>query len=56
MSKPQWIRERTFCSIKGWFGSGKARYKKLARVHVQHLIDTRGRNLYRSPGWGMRCL
>ncbi|XOD67716.1 MAG: transposase [Flavobacteriales bacterium Tduv] len=39
MSKTQWVVERTFGSIKRWFGSGKARYKGLAHVHAQPLIE-----------------
>ncbi|XOD67021.1 MAG: transposase [Flavobacteriales bacterium Tduv] len=34
MSKTRWVVERTFGSIKRWFGSVKARYKGLARVHA----------------------
>ncbi|XOD68169.1 MAG: hypothetical protein ACMUEL_02380 [Flavobacteriales bacterium Tduv] len=30
--------ERTFGSIKRWFGSGKARYKGLVRVQTQPLM------------------
>ncbi|XOD67418.1 MAG: hypothetical protein ACMUEL_05550 [Flavobacteriales bacterium Tduv] len=30
MSKTRWVLERTFGSIKGWFGSGKARYKRIS--------------------------
>ncbi|XOD68043.1 MAG: transposase [Flavobacteriales bacterium Tduv] len=38
MSKKRWVVERTFGSIKRWFGSGKACYKGLARLHAQHLM------------------
>ncbi|XOD68225.1 MAG: transposase [Flavobacteriales bacterium Tduv] len=42
VSKTRWVVERTFGSIKRWFGSGKARYKVLARVHAQHLMGGYG--------------
>ncbi|XOD66689.1 MAG: transposase [Flavobacteriales bacterium Tduv] len=35
--KNESVVERTFGRIKRWFGSGKARYKGLARVHAQLL-------------------
>ncbi|XOD67472.1 MAG: hypothetical protein ACMUEL_05880 [Flavobacteriales bacterium Tduv] len=30
---------RTFGSIKSWFVLRKARYKRLAHVHTQHLME-----------------
>ncbi|XOD67392.1 MAG: transposase [Flavobacteriales bacterium Tduv] len=39
MNTTQWVVERTFSSIKCWFGSGKAHYKRLARVHAQNLME-----------------
>ncbi|XOD67634.1 MAG: transposase [Flavobacteriales bacterium Tduv] len=50
MSKPRWIVERTFGFIKPWFGSGKALYKGLVRVHAQYLMEDIAYNLYRSFG------
>ncbi|XOD66746.1 MAG: hypothetical protein ACMUEL_01480 [Flavobacteriales bacterium Tduv] len=38
-----------------WFGSRKARYKGLARVYAQHLMEDMVHNLYRSPCIIMRC-
>ncbi|XOD68213.1 MAG: transposase [Flavobacteriales bacterium Tduv] len=35
VNKTRWVVERTFGSIKRWFGSGKTRYKGLARVACQ---------------------
>ncbi|XOD67876.1 MAG: transposase [Flavobacteriales bacterium Tduv] len=55
MSKPKWVVKHTFSSIKRWFRSGKARYKGLARVHAQHLMEPMAHNLYRTPGIIMRC-
>ncbi|XOD66852.1 MAG: transposase [Flavobacteriales bacterium Tduv] len=55
MSKTQWVVEHTFVSIKRWFGSGKARYKRLNRVHAQHLMAAMAHNLYHSPGIIMCC-
>ncbi|XOD67369.1 MAG: transposase [Flavobacteriales bacterium Tduv] len=34
VSKTRWVVERTFGSIKRWFGSGKVRYKGLTRVYA----------------------
>ncbi|XOD67955.1 MAG: transposase [Flavobacteriales bacterium Tduv] len=48
MSTPRWVVERIFGSIKRWFGSGKTRYKELARVHAQPLMEAMAHNLYRS--------
>jgi IS5 family transposase len=42
--------ERTFGSMKRWFGAGVARYVGLARTHGQHLIEAIAYNLYRAPG------
>ncbi|XOD68252.1 MAG: hypothetical protein ACMUEL_07310 [Flavobacteriales bacterium Tduv] len=42
--------------MKRWFESGKARYKGLARLHVQHLMEAMAHNLYRSPGIIIRSL
>ncbi|XOD67733.1 MAG: transposase [Flavobacteriales bacterium Tduv] len=55
MSKTRWVVERVFCSVKRWFGSGKARYKGLARVHSQPIMEAMAYNLYRSSGVIMRC-
>lgn len=42
--------ERTFGSIKLWFNSGVARYKGIAKMHTQNLMEAISYNLYRSPG------
>ncbi|XOD67755.1 MAG: transposase [Flavobacteriales bacterium Tduv] len=55
MSKPRWVIKRTFSNIRRWFGSGKDRYKGLARVHAQRLMDAIVYNLYRAPGIIIRC-
>ncbi|XOD66963.1 MAG: transposase [Flavobacteriales bacterium Tduv] len=55
MSKTRWVVEPIFSSIKRWFFSGKARYKGLIHVHVQHLMEAMAHNLYRSPGIIIRC-
>ncbi|XOD67290.1 MAG: transposase [Flavobacteriales bacterium Tduv] len=49
------IVERTFSRIKRWFGSEKVRYKVLAPVHAQPLMEAMAHNLYRAPGIIMRC-
>ncbi|XOD67449.1 MAG: transposase [Flavobacteriales bacterium Tduv] len=48
--------ERFFGSIKRWLGSRKARYKGLARVHAQRIMESIAHNLYRSLVIIMRCL
>jgi IS5 family transposase len=42
--------ERTFGSIKRWFKGGVARYKGLAKMHTQNILEAICYNLYRSPG------
>ena len=41
--------ERTFGSIKRWFNGGTARYKGIAKMHSQNLMEAMAHNLYRSP-------
>lgn len=41
--------ERTFGSIQRWFSGGKARYKGIAKMHTQNLLEGIAYNLYRSP-------
>ncbi|XOD68271.1 MAG: hypothetical protein ACMUEL_08205 [Flavobacteriales bacterium Tduv] len=41
--------------MKRWFGSGRARYKGLSCLHVQHLMAAMSHNLYRYFGIIMRC-
>lgn len=41
--------ERTFGSIKRWFSGGTARYKGIAKMHTQNLLEAMAYNLYRSP-------
>jgi IS5 family transposase len=50
ISKIRYRVERTFGSIKRWFGGGTARYVGLAKMHSQHLMEAIAHNLYRSPG------
>lgn len=42
--------ERTFGSIKRWFSGGTARYRGMAKMHTQNLLEAMAYNLYRSPG------
>ncbi|RME14973.1 MAG: hypothetical protein D6799_06570, partial [Bacteroidetes bacterium] len=49
ISKVRYVVERTFGSIKLWFGGMKTRYKGLSKVHFQHLMEAIGYNLYRLP-------
>ncbi|XOD66548.1 MAG: transposase [Flavobacteriales bacterium Tduv] len=48
MSKPRWVVERIFGSIKRCFGSGKARYKGLYRLIHNTLWRYMAHNLYHS--------
>lgn len=50
ISKTRWVVERTFGSMKRWFGSGKTRLKSLDKVHSQHVLEAIAYNLKRSPG------
>jgi len=50
VSKIRYKVERTFGSIKRWFGGGVARYVGLSKMHTQHLMEAIAYNLYRSPG------
>lgn len=50
VGKTRFKIERTFGSIKRWFNGGKARYKGLAKMHTQNLMEAICYNLYRVPG------
>ena len=50
ISRLRYVVERTFGGMKRWFGAGKARYKGLAKVHGQHVMEAIAYNLYRAPG------
>lgn len=50
ISKTRWVVERTFGSMKKWFGTGVARYKGKAKMHTQHVLEAIAHNLKRSPG------
>lgn len=50
ISKTRWVVERTFGSIKKWFGGGVARYKELEKTHTQHVLQAIAYNLKRAPG------
>ena len=50
ISKIRYKVERTFGSMRRWFGAGTARYVGLAKMHTQHLMEAIAYNLYRSPG------
>ena len=49
ISKTRYRIERTFGSIKSWFGGGKTRYRGLKKTHAQHLLEAMAYNLYRVP-------
>lgn len=50
ISKSRWVVERTFGSIKRWFGGGVTRFKGKDKVHTQHVMEAIAHNLKRSPG------
>lgn len=50
ISKTRWVVERTFGSLKRWFGSGATRLKGLEKVHGLHVLEAIAHNLKRSPG------
>jgi len=56
ISKQRYVVERTFGGMVRWFGAGRARYKGMARVHGQHVMEAIAYNLKRSPGLlAVRC-
>ena len=50
ISKTRWVVERTFGSLKRWFGSGTTRLKGKDKVHSIHVLEAIAHNLKRSPG------
>ena len=50
ISKTRWVVERTFGSIKKWFGGDQARYMGLDKTHTQHILQAIAYNLKRAPG------
>ncbi len=50
IGKTRFKVERTFGGIKRWFNGGFARYRGLAKMHTQNLMEAICYNLYRSPG------
>lgn len=50
IGKTRFKVERTFGGINRWFNSTYARYKGLAKMHTQNLMEAIAYNLYRSPG------
>ena len=49
ISKTRWVVERTFGSIKKWFGGGIARYMGLKKTHTQHVLQAIAYSLKRAP-------
>ena len=50
IGKTRFKVERTFGGIKRWFFGGVARYRGIAKMHTQNLMEAISYNLYRSPG------
>ena len=50
VGKTRFKVERTFGGIKRWFRGGTARYRGIAKMHTQNLMEAMSYNLYRSPG------
>lgn len=50
VGKTRYKVERTFGGIKRWFSGGEARYRGIAKMHTQNLMEAICYNLYRSPG------
>lgn len=50
IAQKRWVVERTFGSIKRWFGETQARFVGLEKTHTQHLLQAISHNLYRAPG------
>ena len=49
IGKTRFKVERSFGSINRWFQGGEARYRGLAKMHTQNLMEAICHNLYRSP-------
>ena len=47
INKRKYAIERTWGSIKRWFGGGVARYKGLAKMHTQNVLQAICYNLKR---------
>ena len=50
VSRTRYVVERTFGSMRRWFGAGVARYVGLEKTHAQHVMEAIAYNLYRTPG------
>ncbi|MEO0686829.1 MAG: IS5 family transposase, partial [Cyanobacteria bacterium J06649_11] len=50
ISKQRYKVERTFGSMKKWFGTGTCRYVGIEKTHTQHILEAIAHNLKRSPG------
>ncbi len=50
ISKQRYKVERTFGSMKKWFGAGVCRYVGIKKTHTQHVLEAIAYNLKRSPG------
>ncbi|MEG1556359.1 MAG: IS5 family transposase [Bacteroidales bacterium] len=49
VSKIRYRVERSFGSMRRWFGGGRARYVGIEKMHTQHLMEAIAHNLYRAP-------
>lgn len=49
ISRKRWVVERTFGSLKRWFGSGSTQLKGLQKVHAEHVMEAIAHNLKRFP-------
>ena len=50
ISRVRYRVERTFGSMRRWFGAGIARYVGLQKTHAQHIMESIAYKLYRAPG------
>ncbi len=56
ISKVRYAVERTYASMRRWFGAGVARYVGLAKTHAQHIMEAIAYNLYRTSGIIINCI
>ena len=49
LSSKRWVVERTFGSLKRWFGSGSTQLKGRQKVHAEHMMEAIAHNLKRFP-------
>ncbi|MCY4216471.1 MAG: transposase [Flavobacteriaceae bacterium] len=50
MSKKRWVIEQTLGGLARWFNGQETKFKKLEKVHNQHIMESIVYRLKRAPG------